>query len=150
MTFCAFVLKQSYLLHCILCGVQRCFLHGVLSPPRRGTYVPACVSCRGTIVDVRGKPVRWRSTLRPFRTDPDPPFGKFLLFLISASDSSNGRQTEPGSGLSGGPGPVPWPGPGREGTSLGVARRAPTIGKKMGEAGVQSGEPASLKDLKWF
>lgn len=61
---------------------------------------------------------------------------KFLPYLIPASDPSyGGGQTEPGPGLPGGPSPVPRPGPDREGESLGVARRAPEIGKKMGEAG---------------
>lgn len=80
---------------------------------------------------------RWRSTLRPFKGS----FGSaalvhFLPYLIPASDPSyGGGQTEPGPGLPGGPSPVPRPGPGREGASLGVAGRAPEIGKKMGEAG---------------
>lgn len=71
----------------------------------------------------------------------------FLPYLIPASDLSyGGGQTEPGPGLPGGPGPVSRPGPGREGASLGVARRAPEIGKKMGEAGRPERGTGSVED----
>lgn len=62
-------------------------------------------------------------------------FGNFLPYRVPASDPSyGGGQTKPGPGLPGGPGPVPRPGPRREGASVGVARGAPEIGEKMGEA----------------
>lgn len=71
----------------------------------------------------------------------------FLPYRVRASDPSyGGRQTEPSPGLPGGPGPLPRPGPGREGASLGVARRAPEIGKKMGEAGRPEQGTGRVKD----
>lgn len=71
----------------------------------------------------------------------------FLPYLIPASEVSyGGGETKPDSGLPGGPGPVPRPGPVREGASLGVARGAPEIGKKMGEARRPGRESGRVED----
>ena len=119
------------------------FLTDLWSPRvMSGTNVPVCVSSRDPIAVACGKPVR----------DGGRFSGRVGLFqirrvaLISALSHPasepryGGGQTEPDPGLPGGPSPVPRPGPGREGASLGVARRAPKIGKKMGEPGGPEGE----------
>lgn len=79
---------------------------------------------------------RWRSPHRPCRLISPVVCSLFLPYLCPASDTSHGgRKTEPGRGLPSCTGPVPRPRPGREGASFRVARGAPEIGEKMGDAG---------------
>lgn len=96
-----------------------------------------------------GKPVRWRSALGAFRTlnpDPSTRTPSCLPHRVPVSDPSyGGRQTEPGAGVPGGPGPVPRPGPGREGARLAVAGRAAEIGERAGGRG-----PGGRRSLRVF
>lgn len=117
-----------------------------------GTNVSVCVSCRGRSVVARGKPARWRSTLRPFRTDPDSPsWGNFCLFsfLLLTRIMEGGKPSlalvyQAVQALYHDPDPA-----GKERASVWLGELQRSV-RKWERPGKRNVEPASRRDLRWF